>query len=85
MSENQSKFDIWWNKPETKRLVGAAYSLGASVVIIGAKFKILHLPGAGPMLGTGMTIEAILFALGVFDQPHKEYDWEKCMTLMAKP
>jgi len=77
MSENQSKFDIWWNKPETKRLLGAAYSLGASVVIIGAMFKILHLPGAGPMLGTGMTIEAILFALGVFDQPHKEYDWEK--------
>lgn len=77
MSENQSKFDIWWNKPETKRLLGAAYSLGASVVIIGAMFKILHLPGAGPMLGTGMTIEAFLFALGVFDQPHKEYDWEK--------
>jgi len=77
MSENQSKFDIWWNKPETKRLLGAAYSLGASVVIIGAMFKILHLPGAGPMLGTGMSIEAFLFALGVFDQPHKEYDWEK--------
>jgi gliding motility-associated protein GldL len=77
MSENQSKFDIWWSKPKTKRLLGAAYSLGASVVIIGAMFKILHLPGAGPMLGTGMTIEAFLFALGVFDQPHKEYDWEK--------
>jgi gliding motility-associated protein GldL len=77
MSENQSKFDIWWNKPETKRLLGAAYSLGASVVIIGAMFKILHLPGAGPMLGTGMCIEAFLFALGIFDQPHKEYDWEK--------
>jgi gliding motility-associated protein GldL len=77
MSENQSKFDIWWNKPETKRLLGAAYSLGASVVIIGAMFKILHLPGSGPMLGTGMCIEAFLFALGVFDQPHKEYDWEK--------
>ncbi len=77
MSENQSKFDIWWNKPETKRLLGAAYSLGASVVILGAMFKILHLPGSGYMLGTGMCVEAFLFALGVFDQPHKEYDWEK--------
>jgi len=77
MSENQSKFDIWWSKPETKRLLGAAYSLGAAVVILGAMFKILHLPYSGIMLGTGMCVEAFLFALGVFDQPHKEYDWEK--------
>jgi gliding motility-associated protein GldL len=77
MSENKSKFDIWWNLPETKQKLGAAYSLGASVVIIGAMFKILHLEGAGYMLGIGMSVEALLFALGIFDQPHKEYDWEK--------
>jgi|ERR1035437_9970636 gliding motility-associated protein GldL len=76
MAEKQSKFDIWWNSPEVKQKLGAAYSLGASVVIIGAMFKILHLPGAGTMLGIGMSVEAFLFALGVFDQPHKEYDWE---------
>lgn len=77
MSENKSKFDIWWNLPETKKKIGAVYSLGASVVIIGAMFKILHLPGAGYILGVGMSVEAFLFALGVFDQPHKEYEWEK--------
>ncbi|MDR3653807.1 MAG: gliding motility protein GldL [Paludibacter sp.] len=77
MSQNLTKFDIWWNKPETKQKLGAAYSLGASIVIIGAMFKILHLPFAGTMLGVGMSVEACLFALGVFDQPHKEYDWEK--------
>jgi gliding motility-associated protein GldL len=77
MSENKSKFDIWWNLPETKQKLGAAYSLGASVVIIGAMFKILHLPGAGYMLGIGMSVEALLFALGIFDQPHKEYEWDK--------
>lgn len=75
--KEQTKFDIWWNKPETKRLLGAAYSLGAAVVILGAMFKILHLEFAGIMLGIGMSVEAFLFALGVFDQPHKEYDWEK--------
>ena len=74
---NKTKFDIWFNTPEVKRYLGAAYSLGASVVIIGAMFKILHLNGAGVMLGIGMSVEAFLFALGVFDQPHKEYDWEK--------
>lgn len=77
MSGNESKFDLWWNSPKVKQTVGAVYSLGASVVIIGAMFKILHLPGAGAVLGVGMTVEAFLFALGVFDKPHKEYEWDK--------
>lgn len=77
MSQNESKFDIWWNSPSVKRLVGVVYSLGASVVIVGAMFKILHLPGASYVLGTGMTVEAVLFALGIFDKPHKEYEWHK--------
>jgi len=77
MSENASKFDLWWNSPEVKQKVGAAYSLGASVVIIGAMFKILHLTGAATMLGVGMSVEAFLFALGIFDKPHKEYEWDK--------
>jgi len=77
MSTNQTKFDIWWNSPKMKRIIGAAYSLGASVVILGAMFKILHLNGSGYMLGLGMTVEAIIFALGVFDKPTKEFDWNK--------
>ncbi len=77
MSEKESKFDIWWNSAAVKQKVGAAYSLGASVVIIGAMFKILHLNGAGLMLGIGMSVEAFLFALGIFDKPHKEYEWDK--------
>lgn len=77
MSEKVSKFDIWWNSPQGKQLSGRAYSLGASVVIIGAMFKILHLPFAGELLGVGMSVEAFLFALGIFDKPHKEFDWDK--------
>lgn len=77
MAIKETKFDIWWNSPEVKQKMGAAYSLGAAVVIIGAMFKILHLPGAATMLGIGMTVEAVLFALGIFDKPHKEYEWEK--------
>ncbi len=76
MSE-QTKFDLWWNSPKMKRIVGAAYSLGASVVILGAMFKILHLNGASYMLGIGMTVEAIIFALGIFDKPVKEFEWNK--------
>lgn len=72
-----TKFDLWWNSPKMKRIVGAAYSLGASVVILGAMFKILHLNGASYMLGIGMSVEAIIFALGIFDKPVKEFEWNK--------
>ena len=58
-----------------KRITGMAYGLGASVVIIGALFKIMHFPGAGPMLMAGMGCEAILFALSAFEPAHKEFDW----------
>ncbi|MBO7233457.1 MAG: gliding motility protein GldL [Paludibacteraceae bacterium] len=87
--KKQFKFDEWWESPKTKRVVGAVYSLGASVVIIGAMFKILHLPGAGITLGLGMVTEAILFAIGIFDKPHVEYQWQNIFPALlekeAKP
>ena len=49
-----SKFDIWWNSPPMKKKIGAFFSIGATVVIVGAMFKILHLPGASMMLGFPM-------------------------------
>lgn len=78
-------FQEWWDSPSVKHAVGAIYSLGAAVVIIGAMFKILHLPFAGIMLGMGMAIEAILFALGIFDKPHTEYKWQNVFpSLVSK-
>ena len=68
-------FMHWYESYQGKKVVGAVYSLGASVVIIGALFKIMHLPGAGPMLMVGMGIEAFLFALGCLDKPHTEFHW----------
>lgn len=87
--KKQFNFDEWWESPKTKRVVGAIYSLGASVVIIGAMFKILHLPGASITLGLGMVTEAFLFAIGVFDKPHVEYQWQNIFPALlekeAKP
>ena len=77
MSENQSKFDLWWNSYKVKRVVGVIYSVGASVVILGAMGKILHTSWGGYVLGVGMGVEAFLFFLGSFDKPYKEYDWSK--------
>lgn len=61
--------------PVGKRMSGVAYGFGASIVIIGALFKIQHYPGAGYMLMIGMGIEAILFALSALEKPHKEWEW----------
>lgn len=77
MSAELTGFDKFWNSHGTKRVVGILYSLGASVVIIGALGKILHTEWGGFMLGLGMSIEAFLFALGALDKPHEEYNWNK--------
>ena len=53
------------------------YGIGAAVVIIGAMFKILHLPGADQMLMIGLTTEAIIFFLSAFEPPHRDPDWSK--------
>ena len=71
-----AKFMHWYESYQGKKVVGCVYSLGASIVIVGALFKIMHFPGAGPMLVAGMSIEAILFAIGCLDKPHAEHHWE---------
>ncbi|MDO7741275.1 MAG: gliding motility protein GldL, partial [Flavobacteriales bacterium] len=55
-----------------KNLMAKMYGIGASVVIIGALFKIQHWPGAGPMLVLGLGTEAIIFFFSAFEKPHEE-------------
>ena len=71
-----AKFMHWYESYQGKKVVGCVYSLGASIVIVGALFKILHLPGAEYMLMAGMGVEALLFAIGCLDKPHAEHHWE---------
>jgi len=58
-----------------KKMLHIVASGGASIVIVGALFKIMHWPGSGPMLITGLLTEALIFALYAFDIPHEEWDW----------
>lgn len=51
------------------------YGIGASVVILGAMFKILHWPGADIMLTVGLTTEAVIFFISAFEKPPADYDW----------
>ncbi len=58
-----------------KKMMGLLYGMGAAVVIVGALFKIEHWPGASAMLITGLSVEALIFAVSAFEPPHSEVDW----------
>ncbi|MCO6175342.1 gliding motility protein GldL [Flavobacterium sp. NRK F10] len=59
----------------SKKAMGFLYGMGAAVVIVGALFKLMHWPGAGPMLIVGLLTEAFIFALSAFEPVEKELDW----------
>ena len=58
-----------------KTLMKYVYGWGASVVLLGALFKLQHYPGAGIMLVVGMCTEAIIFFLSAFEPIVEEVDW----------
>jgi gliding motility-associated protein GldL len=58
-----------------KNFIAKLYGLGASVVIIGALFKIQHWPLAGEMLTLGLLTEAVIFFFSAFEPLHEEIDW----------
>jgi gliding motility-associated protein GldL len=58
-----------------KNFIAKLYGLGASVVIVGALFKIQHWPLAGTMLTIGLLTESIIFFFSAFEPLHEEVDW----------
>ncbi len=58
-----------------RNVMAKIYGLGASVVLVGALFKIIHLPGANQMLTVGLLTEAVIFFFSAFEPPHVEPDW----------
>lgn len=61
-------------------IVPKVTTFGAGIVILGAMFKILHLPFAAEMLAIGMTTEAVIFFLGVGEPVHPDAprpDWSR--------
>jgi gliding motility-associated protein GldL len=59
------------------------YGWGASVVILGALFKINHYPGADYMLIAGLGTEAIIFFFSAFEPPYVEPDWSLVYPQLA--
>ena len=63
----------------SKKFMNMAYGLGASIVIVGALFKIIHFE-IGPLTGNvmltiGLVTEAIIFAISAFEPVDGDLDW----------
>ena len=72
---NYSKYNLvyrlqkWMDTVAGQTFLNYAYSWGASIVILGALFKLTHLPGANVMLFIGMGTEVLVFFISAFDRP----------------
>ncbi|MBR1769306.1 MAG: gliding motility protein GldL [Bacteroidales bacterium] len=58
-----------------KEITAKLYGVGASIVIVGALFKINHWPFATELLIVGMLTEAVIFFFSAFEPLHVTYDW----------
>ncbi len=65
-----------------QRFFNFAYSIGAAIVIWGALFKLLHLPGGNFLLMLGMGTEVVMFVLSAFDRPARQYHWEEVFPVL---
>jgi gliding motility-associated protein GldL len=64
---------LYFETSSGKYLKNLIIGVGAGVVLVGALFKIEHLPGASIMLTIGMCTEAFIFVLLGLLPPHKDY------------
>lgn len=67
-----------------EKLAPILTGVGASVVILGALFKIEHYPGASVMLVVGLGTEAVLFLMFAFAPIHKDPDWTRVYPQLAE-
>lgn len=63
--------NITINKPSFTNFLHYTYNWGAAVVVLGALFKLTHLPFADILLYIGMGTEVFVFLIAGFDKPHK--------------
>ena len=66
-----------------RNFMAKLYGWGASVVIMGALFKINHYTGADTMLIIGLSTEAMIFFFSAFEPPHVEPDWSLVYPQLA--
>lgn len=65
------------------KIMPLVYGLGASIVIVGAMFKIMHWKGADFMLIIGLSTEALIFAFSAFQPVPHDPKWERVYPQLA--
>lgn len=78
----KNRVEIFLSGESGQRFFNFAYSIGAAIVIWGALFKILHLPGGNALLAIGMGTEVLMFILTAFDRPPRHYNWEEVFPVL---
>ena len=68
------RLQCWVDSPYGQTFLNYSYSWGASIVILGALFKLTNLPGADFMLYVGMGTEVVVFFISAFDDPLSKGD-----------
>ncbi len=78
----KNRIEKFLSSDNGQRFFNFAYSIGAAIVILGALFKILHLPYGGLLLSIGMGTEVVMFLISAFDSPSKTYHWEEVFPVL---
>lgn len=78
----KNRLEMFLSSEKGKRVLNFLYSWGASIVILGALFKLLHLPYANQILFVAMITESIVFFISAFEHPSKEYHWEDVFPVL---
>ncbi|GHT30561.1 hypothetical protein AGMMS49574_10560 [Bacteroidia bacterium] len=78
----KNRVEMFLSSEKGKRVLNFCYSWGASVVILGAMFKILHLPYGNQMLAAGMITEFFVFFIFGFERPNNDYSWEDVFPVL---
>lgn len=74
--------EMFLSSDKGKRILNFCYCWGASIVILGAMFKLLHLPYGSQILCVAMIVEAAVFFISAFERPISDYQWEDVFPVL---
>ncbi len=78
----KNRIEMFLASDKGKRVLNFFYSWGAAVVILGAMFKLLHMPYGDLMLAVGMITEFCVFFVFGFEKPTMDYRWEEVFPVL---
>lgn len=78
----KNRLEMYLASDRGKRTLNFCYGWGASIVIVGAMFKLLHLPFGNEILFVSMITEAVVFFISAFEKPGNEYHWEEVFPVL---